>query len=446
MDEIATGKRVFSTRNIACIIIAVAFFFLSFLITYKIWTVSICGLTILGCLIFLNYKNKVKLDYLYLLILSIPVLALGTILAFSGFNVTYYSVLDRVLLLVNLLLFGAIGILMFRDRSFNFKYVIVGVLLGFLCKSLINAIINLSYLGYMPGIKHKELVHYYDGVEDGELQKMCYTLNGFEVSFGYVNSYLFYPFVSLLSILYWFKSDNRRCIFNVLLAVSSIVISIFSFLIVISKYSGVFIFIYLVLALAILLIVFINTKARFINKYFKLVVSILLGLVFIAFIFILINAQENMGAIHSFTSSNKFFNYLFNTNLYSKNMNVVLNGVFTKSKLLGFPAYFDLYYDTVCYPSFNGFVNLFMLGGIFGVLFFIVLCGLFTKSFLFVRKHDGLTSVNKNMPFFLILFIFIGLFFSGNNVILIYTCLPLFVMGGSYYYSLDLMGGKTNEK
>lgn len=447
MDQIATENRVFSTRNIASVIIAVAFFFLSFLITYKVWTISICGLTILGSLIFLNYKNKVKLDYLYLLILSTPVLALGIILAFSGYNVTYYSVLDRVLLPINLLMFATIGVLLFRDKTFDFKFVIVGFLLGFLCKTLINAVINIAYLGYMPGIKQKGLIHYYNGSEDGlEIQKMCYTLNGFEVSYGYINSYLFYPFVSLLSILYWFKSNNRRCIVNVSLAVLSILISIFAFLVILSKYSGVFIFIYLIIAFAIFLVAFLNTKARLVNKYFRLVVFILLGLLILFMIFMAINAQENMGALHSFTSSNKFFNYLFNTNLYSKNMNVVLNGIFTKSKLLGFPVYFDLYYDTICYPCFNGFVNLFMLGGVFGVAFFLILLGLFTKSFLSVRKRDGYTSLNKNMPFFLIFFLFIGLFFSGENVALVYSCITLFIMVGAYYFSIDLMGGKTNEK
>ena len=138
----------------------------------------------------------------------------------------------------------------------------------------------------------------------------------------------------------------------------------------------------------------------------------------------------------------RLLNYIYNTNRYSENARVVLNAVFSKEKLIGFPLYYDYDYMYLAIPSNNILVNQFMYGGIFGFFFYLLIVGLFGYLFIHLKK---LPIVDKNFKYYPILFVVsyvvITLVMDQNSYDLFnYSLIVPSYMSPFFYVSLFIFG------
>ena len=161
-----------------------------------------------------------------------------------------------------------------------------------------------------------------------------------------------------------------------------------------------------ILSIAISLFLIFRVRAKKVLKIIGIVGFVLLSLLFI---FIVLNAQSNNEVFKRITTSNPILNYVFNTNRYIESINVVLNGLFSKDKFIGFPIVFDEGYALLSYPSSNILVNQFMYGGIFGFIFFVLLFVIFFLNFKNEKKKMAKNDLRMYPFYFALGFIIFSL-------------------------------------
>ena len=394
------------------ILLTVIFFILSFLTGFNNIATFVLGILTIGLTILLSYKSLKGIGIYSLIIMLIPLLSYGVIMSLGYFSNTLYSVSTRVFLTFNILIFAVAGYFSKRIEGFSFKWIFIGIFLSLSIISLINVIFTSVYYGPFYGFRLTNYYSYYDGVSSKyNVASSAYALCGFGVKEVPIEYYLLFPFLLLTSIPFYLLSDRRNK-FNIITTCSFTLVALISLLFVISKISLIFIAIYLVfLCLVSLVIVF----KKIYGKPLRYTLYGLGVLVFIFGVLLFLNAQLSMTGIRNLLSSNGLFNHLFNANRFSEKALIILNGVFSKEKLIGFPPYFDYEYNEWCLPSNNILINQFMYGGIFGFIFFLVIVGLFAYVFIKVRQ---VSLEDKNYKYFPLLFIisyFVITFIADQN-------------------------------
>lgn len=436
------------------ILLTVIFFILSFLTGFNNVVIFVLGILTLGMVILLSYKSIKKANLYSLAIILIPLVAYGVINALSYFSSTIYTVSTRVFLVFNILLFTCAGFYSKNIDGFNFRWIFKGIFLSFSIISLINVISTSVYYGPFYGLRIPYYYSYYDGtISRSSVSATAYALCGFSIKEVPIEYYLLYPMLLLTSIFNYLLGDRKDKL-NIYSTCAFVLISLISLFFVISKISAIFILIYLIF---ILLISLLLVYKKLYTNSFKYTLYTLLGLVAVFALVFFINSQYGLTSFRTTISSNKLLNYVFNTNRYSENARVVLDGVFSMDKLIGFPVYFDYnHYLLACVPSNNVLINQFMYGGVFGFLFFVSMIILFVYVFNKVRMMNVINKEYKYYPLLFVVSYFIIAFISDQNSYdminyeLIFAnylspffYISLFVIG--HYYSLVSQEEATYE-
>lgn len=426
------------------ILLTVIFFILSFLTGFNNIAIFILGILTIGLTILLSYKSLKGIGIYSLIIILIPLLSYGVIMSLGYFSNTLYSLSTRIFLTFNILLFTIAGYFSRRIEGFSFKWVFIGIFLSLSIISLVNVIFTSVYFGPFYGFRMTGYYSYYDGVSSRyNIASSAFALCGFSVKEVPIEYYLLFPFLLLTSIPFYLLGDRKNK-FNIITTCCFAIIGIISLLFVISAVSLVFTVIYLVfLGLVSLIILY----KKIYGKPLKYTLYALGGLILIFAILLFLNSQLSLTGLRNVLASNGLFNRLFNANRFSEKASIILNGVFSKEKLIGFPVYFDYEYNEWCLPSSNIIINQFMYGGIFGFLFFLVIIGLFVYVFLKLRKIQLEDKLYKNFPILFVIAYFVitmivdqnsydqfdyGLVFA--NYLSPFFYISLFVFG--HYYAL----------
>ena len=430
--------------KICSISLTVIFFILSFLTGFNNIVIFVLGLLVLGISVLLSYKSLKGLNYYALGIMLVPLLSYGLIMSLSYFSSALYSVSTRVFLTINILLFVISGYFSKKIDGFDFEWVFRGIFLSLAVICLINLIFTLVYFGPFYGFRLANYSSYYDGSEARvNVASTAYALCGFNVKQVPIEYYLLYPFL-LLTIIFMYLLSNKKDKYVTIFTCILSFIALISIIFVISKISLFFIVLYLLFVGVVSL--FILYKKLY-QKAFKYVAYAVLGVGVIFFILFFLNSQYSLVGFRNAFSSNRLLNYIFNTNRYSEGARVILNGVFSKGKLIGFPIYFDYDYNLLCAPSINILINQFMYGGVFGFLFFIIFIMMFVYLFIRLRKEDIENKVYKYCPIlFVISYFVITMMMDQNsfdlfdyslvfaNYLSPFFYISLFIFG--YYFSL----------
>ncbi len=440
--------------KICSISLTVIFFILSFLTNFNNIVVFVLALLSLGLVILLSYKKIKEVSFYVLGIVFIPFLSYGVICAISNFSTDLYTISTRIFLVVNILLFLVAGYFSRLIEGFDFKWIFKGIFLSLSIICLINLIATLVSYGPFYGFRIPYYYSYYDGSEARVTVSGCaYALCGFSIKQVPIEYYLVYPFL-LLSSIFMYLLGNRKDKFNIISTCCFVLVALISLIFVISKISLIFIVLYL-LFIGVISILLIFKKIY--GKAFKYCLIILTFLGAIFFIVFFINSQYNLTGFRNFIASNRLLNYVFNTNRYSEGARVILNGIFSTNKIIGFPVYFDYDYGLASYPSNNILINQFMYSGVFGFIFFIILIGLFVYTFKQVKKLDIEDKVYKYLPLLFIISYFAATFISDQSSFDLYNpklisatyLSPFFLMSVfifGHYYSLANSGGKKDEE
>ena len=442
-----TDNKNYLTKTCS-ILLTVIFFILSFLTGFNNITLFVLGILILGLTIVLTYRSYKEFNYYALGVVLIPVLSYGIIMSLSFFTNSYYSITTKIFLVLNLLIFVISGYLSRKIEGFDFKWIIRGIFLSLSIICLINLIFTSVYFGPFYGMKIGDYYSYYDGAASRlVVGNTAYALCGYQVNQVPIEYYLLYPLLLLSNIIFYLLGD-RKDKFNIITCCCFTIIALISIVFVISKVTLIFVLIYLVyLALVSCFIIF----KKWYNKVTKIVFLSLAGLLVLFAISFFLNAQYQLTGIRNIFSSNRLFNYIYNTNRYSENARVILNGIFSKEKMIGFPLYFDYEYNLLAIPSNNVLINQFMYGGVFGFLFFIVIVALFVYVFIKIRKLPIEDKVYKYFPLVFVISYFVITFVLDQNSydLFDYTLIFANYLSPFFYISLFIFGhyyGLSNEE
>ena len=393
-----------------------------------------------------NHKNFKNFDGIYSLIYLIPILCLGLIYLFSSFSSSYFTLGERISIILIFLLSAYGGLLVRYLKNFHFKFIFAGFLFGILAISLMNFIATISNFGFFHSLNYADYRMYYDGMEGYySVGNIAYTFYNFGFITSSIQNYLIFPSLLLLAIPYFIYSDHK-CWFNRIFLCVCVSISFVSLLTVISRDMIMSLVFYLFVLVVV--IVFMVLPRRFM-KPAKISLIVLGSLLFVFAVLFYVNAQRNNG-LYSFTSSNSALNYLFNMNAYSFEVGAIFRGTFSGDKLFGFPMYYDLVYESSCYPSFNIFANQFMYGGIFGLIFFLLIIGLTVFNFVKALRKNENNRFNITLPIIFVTLVLAlltfndvsmrdGVFsispltFTGFN-----TLFTMIIFFGGYYHSLNM--------
>lgn len=436
------------------ILLTVIFFILSFLTGFNNVATFVLGILLLGLVVLLSYKSIKEFNFYALGIVLIPVISYGVIMSLSYFSNQFYTVSTRILLTFNMLLFLLAGYLSVKIKGLDFKWIFTAIFASLSVICLINVIATSVCFGPFYGFRLTNYYSYYDGASARNIVPgSAYALCGFSIKEVPIEYYLLYPFLLLSSIFFYLFGD-RKDKFNIITSASFTFVALISIVFVISKLCLPYVILYL---LFICLVSILILYKKLYSKVTKYVMLGFIGLVFIGFILFFINSQYALTGFREAFSSNKFTNYLFNTNRYIGNARIILDGAFTKEKMIGFPIYFDYNYEAYCVPSINILVNQFMYGGVFGFLFFIVLIALFIYVFistkklkldnkvykyaplLFVISYFGITSIMDQNSFDVFSYAFLL-----ANYLSPFFYISLFIFG--HYYSLINQEVKKDEE
>lgn len=448
------AETVKKQNKICLILLSVIFLLLSFSFTMGYYVILILGTLALLLTIYLAYPNLKKFDFLSLLIYLIPVAALGVFYSIGGFSLYYVDLATRIMIPFVFLIFGVEGILLFRIPKFEIKWIFRSIFVGISLISLINLISTLYNYGPFYGLRFADYYSYYDGtIAKDSLSGVAYALCGFSIKQVPIIYYLIFPCLGMGGIIY-FLLNKRKELFDSILGLSTVGVSLISIIFVISKIS--LIIVCFVLFFILVFILALSLKFKPSNKVIRITSIVVIVLLALFFLLVLLNAQANLEGLRSFFSSNPLFNYVFNTNRFIRGTNVLLNGFISTDKLIGFPVLFDEFYEANTYPTNNIFVNQFMYAGIFGFLFMIIVIFIIFNNFFNIRKVNTDNKINKYMPLFFIALFFIYSFIGDVSNIDEYTFTkfvftplnPFFlmvIMFGGYNQSMVSEGENDNE-
>ena len=455
MNQTKITEKRFNIEKILSIAISVIFFIGAFSFVMPNYLILVFSALILVAIVIYNQKHFKEFDGLYSLIYLIPILCLGLIYIFSSYSTAYYTLGERISIMLIFILSAYAGLLSRHLKNFKFKFIFAGFLFGILTISLMNFIVTIYNFGFFHALKYMDYRMYYDGIEGYfTVGNIAYTFYNFSFTTCGIQTYLIFPALLLLAIPYFIYSDHK-CWFNRIFLILCVSVSFISLLTVISKDMIMSLIFYLVVLVVIILFMVLPHKYK---KGMKIALIVIGGLLFIFMILFFINAQRNNG-LYALTSSNSALNYLFNTNQYSFEIDVILHNFFSSDKLFGFPMYYDLVYEAVSYPSLNIFANQFMYGGLFGLIFFLFIIGITIYNFIKSSKKE----LNKErfdiyLPMVFIASILALLSFTDLSMIDgVFNVYPLTFTGfnvffamiiffGGYYHSLNMKIGEVSHE
>ena len=436
------------------ILLTVIFFILSFLTGFNNIVIFVLGVLLLGLVFLLSMKSFKGLNYYALGIVLIPVVSYGVIMSLGYFSNAYYSVTTRIFLTLNMLLFLLAGYFSIKIKLFDFKWIFTAIFASLSVICLVNLIATSVCFGPFHGLRLTDYYSYYNGASSrNPVSGSAYALCGYSIKEVPVEYYLFYPFLLLSSIFFYLFGDRKNRL-NIISSASFVLIGLISIIFVISKLCLPYVIIY---SLFIVVVSALILYKKLYGKVFKYTMLAIASLSFIGFVIFFINSQFILTGFRNAIGSNKFTNYLFNTNRYLGGARVVLDEAFSNLKLIGFPIYFDYNYEAYCVPSINIIVNQFMYGGIFGFLFFIVLIAIFVYVFISNKKLNIDNKVYKYAPLLFVISYFAITMIMDQNIFNVFSYsyifanylspffyISLFVYG--HYYSLINQGVTKVEK
>ena len=206
----------------------------------------------------------------------------------------------------------------------------------------------------------------------------------------------------------------------------------------------------IITVLVISFVVLLSKINKLRNKIIYGILTILLPICVLLLIFFLLNAN-GVGWVKNITTSNSVINHIFNLNKYSENYNDILNGMFSSEKLFGFPPHEVLLpYRHYVYPSGNWFIDQFMYGGIFVVIFFLIIFIISMRHLYLYTKVSSDNKLEKVLVLSLILEYFGYTFINGSVLRMVNYAdqLPLF-LSGPFLVIIALLGytyGKSSRK
>ena len=418
------------------IICAVIFFILSFLVGFNNYVTFILGILLLGVILLQSYRSIKGSNFYVLGIILIPIISYGLILSLSLFSSYLYSVVTRIFIPLNFILFLGVGFLSKNIKNFNFRLIFVAVFSSLSIICLINLIVTTVYYGPFYGLIIPHYYSYFDGNPARvEVSGTAYALCGFKVKEVPIEYYLTYPFLLLTSI-FFYLFGNRRNKRSIILVSTFTSIAVISLLFVISKISALLIIPYLLFIVFISLVIIFK---KLYSKPLKIVLFCLTGLFILFAIFFFINSQYILTEFRDVIASNRLTNYVFNTNHYSDNARLILNDAFSFDKMIGFPPYDDPRdYLKRCLISNNILINQFMYGGVFGFVFFLIIITLFIYIFIETKKKPLEDKINKYGPLLFVISFFVLSMITEQNSYDVYDTDKIFASYLSPFFMISL--------
>ena len=441
-------------RLFLLITLSILFGLLVFTFNTSVYLTFGLALLILGITAFLVKENIKRIDPASLFIFLIPVAALGLFYAIGMFSNEYYSIGERIMIPFVMIIFTLIGSLFRCFQKDELKYIFYGLFGGLAVITIINFALTMYHYGPFYGRFYGTYFLYYNGAESREtMSGIAYALCGFSVKNVPIEYYLIFPAL-LTTLTPHLLLGNYKTRIPMIAGTTLSPLIVLSMLLIGSKIS------ILVAVISSIVTVFTGIlhfpdKIKF-KKALKIGGIVFFSLLVVLFIFTVLNAQSNNTVFKNITTSNKFLNYVFNTNKYIEKINVVLNGIFSKDKLIGFPIVFDEGYALLSYPSSNILVNQFMYGGVFGFIFFVLLFVVFFFNFKNTKRKIGTNDIRMLPFYFTFAFFALSLFIDPsltdefNVTHFIFTPLnPFFLitlLAGSFYTTSLRREVKVNEK
>lgn len=314
-------------------------------------------------------------------------------------NYIFHDSFIRFLIPFGLLAFAGCGYLSSMNKSFNIRHALIVIYSGIALLTLINFVVTMIQFVPFYTLRYSNYYIYYNGARSPKpISEMAYFLMNFslvEVSLSYFS---FYPIILLTAFLplsFIKYSENKK----LFIAYASFgALGLVSLIFTITKMR------LLILFLIAIVIGFISICAKFnVNrKYLKIAGRVFVGLFIFGVLFLLLNAQDSVGYefaqnfsfIRKLTTSNSLFNRLFNSNYFVSKYNGILDGTFTKTKLIGYPLINpEDNFGVMTWPltdSNNFFFDSFFTSGLFGVIFlgFFVFAGLRRVFMYFEHSED----------------------------------------------------------
>ena len=411
--------------NTASIFALVVFFYLSFVFAAPPLATMILTVILLLSCIYLSrryLKKLVNLSSIYILFI---VICISLSLVFSPILYDENAIFQSI----NIAFLGMVAMTFAIMNPRMLKYAFIAFFMGLAANCLLNLIFTLYAFGPFYGLIMPNNYIYVDGSSTyGYIGEFAYTFTRASVTLTPIELYMLYPSLLLLIVPFYFMLQEKpKWLLFMMIGFANL--AVFSMIFVISKYTAVTFTISVISIAALTLLVIFKKKY---DKVFLIVSLSLAGVVFLLFIFFILNSQYHFTGLRNFTSSNQFLNYLFNTNRLSNPCKLIFNNLFNKDKFAGFAFYFDEDYKQLVYTSNNIFANSYMYNGIYG---FIVLFSLiFVFSFNYSAIPTNFSYEHKiDRKFFAIMMIYIFLLLNVNDVSKINAFNQTVIT--SYYYN-----------
>lgn len=414
-------------------------------IFFSILSLVVAILTIL--LTFREIKKEGFANFAYFLF---PILMYGFLIVAGNFVVDPSFVLDSTILHyfipLGFVAISTTGYLISTTKQFNIKYALLVIYAALAIYVVINLIVTLVQFEVFHTLKYKDYYIYYDGEKaDVPIGKMAYVLLGFSFEEVSISFFSFFPILLMSSglVLFFINYKDNKYIY--LSYLSFFIIGLITVILTINIMS-IFALILFILVMGVILLL---TKIKISKKVIKYS-FISLGVVFsLAFAILVMNAQIEWGTpingVRDLIANNALLNKLFN-NSYVNRYNVIVDGVFTGTKMFGFPTLDGFYIEHSAYrsvglmPSGSWLFDNFMVSGLFGSIIFIAALVFGVKSLVNYYKTS---SDEQSCKILLIAFVF-GVLTSGMllydaSPCIFNTTLSPFCMSGSFMIMLFLI-------
>ena len=384
----------------------------------------------------------------------LPLFLFTVITAFGVYSRSHayrgdYSTAELVFIPLGLLPMSFSGYLLSIDKNFKISTFLVVIYTALGVLSLVNLTVNLVNFGAFYTVLYKGYHMYYGGVmSEVTVDQMAYTLEGLKFIEVKMAHYVLYPALLLTSsaaLLFLSPKQEKRmfviyCVF--------VFISALSLILVPSKLG-----LELVILIGLIdLVIFLLKRFNALRKPASYVLTVVLVLGALGFLFIVLNNQSAIPFVHNLTSGNSFLNRLFNSNRYALKYNPLVTDVFSGDKFLGF-AVNNMIQQEEVHMTGSFLFDFFMTSGVIGVIAFIFALVIGFKGFkkYFVNCDEKFYIKAVLITFVVFYIIFIG-YFSDNEYGIYYSIFKPVYMTGPFMLMVFIFsyvlakGGIKKEK
>ena len=465
METKNTEKKKFDLSNCGkavCFVLLEILAVLSFSLGSSFTFMAILSFVILVLIILVTFR-QIKSDGITTVgffLFPILIFSLLSVLSYFKYDENFIMYQSPFLFLIpiGLICFAASGYLINLTGTFKIRHALIVIYSGIALLTFINLLVTLIQFVPFYTLIYQNAYYYYDGrPSSSSIGNMAYFLVNFsmmEVSLSYFS---YYPIILLTAFvpLGFIKFKENRKLFITYLCFG--ILGLISLIFTINKMTLLMLF-----GVALLIgIISLYTKFNLNTKPLKITSIVIGSLGLLGFIFLFFNAQDSVGysmrvdALRNLTTSNSFFNRLFNSNGFVSSYNSILDGVFSSKviegrnvllKLFGYPitgGYVD-YFGAMTWKltdSNSFFFDTFFTSGFFGVIFLaaILIIGI-RRVFLYYKYSDDHKAEKVLvMSFILVSLSYAFLSYDATPFIFNKTIVP-FYMNNIFMIDLFLFG------